>query len=244
MIMKSKGYQKFETRLVYFREDFELVDVLFLNKEKLKSDDKIFMMVNADRHPLLSGRESKKGSRKNVMTHLKKSIFVSFLKEMYEEVTEYIRYILLQGSINGVEPKRIVGEHNFKMQANDILSLATKEDVIRAVTDQIFQQLESERSTIELFQKTKNKLGLNVSQELIDKSIPYLTCRHIFVHSDGKPNDEFKAKYPEIRLDKKNRIALDLEFLNAAYKSVNDLLKAYDAEMIQKNYISQAELVV
>lgn len=238
--MKSKGYQKFETRLVYFREDLELADVLFLNKEKLKSDDKIFMMVNADKHPLLSGRESKQGSRTNVMTHLKKSIFVSFLKEMYEEVTEYIRYILLQGSINGVDSKRIVGEHNFKMQAKDILSLATKEDVIRAVTDQIFQQLEAERSTIELFQKTKNKLGLNISQELIDSSIPYLICRHIFVHSDGKPNDEFKAKYPEIRLDNKNRIALDLEFLNAPYKSVNDLLKTYDAEMIQKNtYLRQ-----
>ena len=100
---------------------------------------------------------------------------------MYEEVTEYIRYILLQGSINGVDPNRIVGEHNFKMQANDILSLATKEDVIRAVTNQVFQQLESERSTIELLQKTKNKLGLNIAQELIDKSIPYLTCIFLYI---------------------------------------------------------------
>ena len=241
--MKSKGYQKFETRLVYFREDMELADVLFLNKEKLKSDDKLFLMVNAEKHPLLSNRESTKGSRRNVMIHLKKSIFVSFLKEMYEEVTEYIRYILLQGSINGVDPNRIVGEHNFKMQANDVLRLATKEDVIKSVTDQVFQQLESERSTIELLQKTKNKLGINIAQELIDESIPYLKCRHIFVHSDGKPNDEFKEKYPDIRLDSKGRIALNMEFLNAAYKSVNDLLKAYDAEMISNHYISQTELV-
>ena len=241
--MKSKGYQKFETRLVYFREDMELADVLFLNKEKLKSDDKLFLMVNAEKHPILSNRESTKGSRRNVMIHLKKSIFVSFLKEMYEEVTEYIRYILLQGSINGVDSNRIIGEHNFKMQANDVLRLATKEDVIKSVTDQVFQQLESERSTIELLQKTKNKLGLNIAQELIDESIPYLKCRHIFVHSDGKPNDEFKEQYPDIRLDSKGRIALNMEFLNAAYKSVNDLLKAYDAEMISNHYISQTELV-
>lgn len=241
--MKSKGYQKFETRLVYFREDVELTDVLFLNKERLKSEDKIFLMVNTDKHPLLSGRESTKGSRKNVMIHLKKSIFVSFLKEMYEEVTEYIRYILLQGSINGVDSNRIIGEHNFKMQANDILRLATKEEVIKSVTDQVFQQLESERSTIELLQKTKNKLGLNIAQGLIDNAIPYLTCRHVFVHSDGKPNDEFKGTYSNIRLDSKGRIALDMEFLNAAYNSVNDLLKAYDAEMISNHYISQTELV-
>ena len=107
----------------------------------------------------------------------------------------------------------------------------------------MFQQLESERITIELLQKTKNKLGLNIEQELIDKAIPYLTCSHIFVHSDGKPNDEFKEKHTIIRLDSKGRIALDMEFLNAAYKSVNDLLKAYDAEMIRNHYISQTELV-
>ena len=57
----------------------------------------------------------------------------------------------------------------FKMQANDVLRLATKEDVIKSVTDQVFQQLESEKSTIELLQKTKNKLGLNIAQELIDE---------------------------------------------------------------------------
>ena len=59
----------------------------------------------------------------------------------------------------------------------------------------------------------------------------------------GVLTDEFKEKYPDIRLDSKGRIALNMEFLNAAYKSVNDLLKAYDAEMISKHYISQTELV-
>ena len=131
----------------------------------------------------------------------------------------------------------------FKMQANDVLRLATKEDVIKSVTDQVFQQLESERSTIELLRKTQNKPALNIAQELIDKAIPYLTCRHVFVHSDGKTDDEFKEKYPNIRLDSKGRIALDMEFLNGAYYSVNDLLKAYDAEMIRNHYISQTELV-
>lgn len=241
--MKTKGYQKFETRLVYFREDMELADVLFMNKERIKSEESIFLMVDANKHPLLSGRDSTSGSRKNVMTHLRKSIFVSFLKEMYEEVTEYIRYILYQGSINGVDSNRIIGEHNFKMAANDLLRTATKEDVIRMVTDQVFQQLESERSTIELLQKTKGKLGLDISSDLIDKAIPYLTCRHVFVHADGKPNNEFKNKYPNIRLDAKGRIALNMDLLNTAYDAVNDLLKAYDAEMIRNNYISQSDLV-
>lgn len=67
--MKSKGCQKFETRLIYFREDMEVADVLYLNKERIKSDDKIFMMVNSKKHLLLYGRDCTKGSCKNVMPH-------------------------------------------------------------------------------------------------------------------------------------------------------------------------------
>ena len=34
-----------------------------------------------------------------------------------------------------------------------------------------------------------------------------------------------------------------MDFLNTTYLSVNGLLKAYDNEMINRNYISQTELV-
>lgn len=239
--MKSKGYKKFENRMNYFRTDVELVDVLSKNKEAIKGIGIIFKKVTEDHHPLLYSRQATKGSRKIVMSHLKKTVYVSFFKDMYEEVTEYIRYILYQASLQGATANRIIGEHTFKMGANDILSLATKNEIIKAVIDQVFQQLESERSTIELFQKTKNNLDLNIQQNLIDDAVPYMTCRHIFVHSDGKPNDEFKQKYQDIHLDDKGRIALNMDFLNKAYISINSLLKAFDEEMISKNYISIAE---
>lgn len=232
--MKSKGYKKFENRMNYFRTDVELVDVLSKNKEAIKGIGIIFKKVTEDHHPLLYARQATTGSRKIVMSHLKKTVYVSFFKDMYEEVTEYIRYILYQASLQGATANRIIGEHTFKMGANDILSLATKNEIIKAVIDQVFQQLESERSTIELFQKTKNKLGLNIQQNLIDDAVPYMTCRHIFVHSDGKPNDEFKQKYQDIHLDDKGRIALNMDFLNKAYVSINSLLKAFDEEMISK----------
>lgn len=239
--MKRKGYKKFENRMNYFRTDVELVDVLSKNKEAIKGIGIIFKKVTEDHHPLLYARQATTGSRKIVMSHLKKTVYVSFFKDMYEEVTEYIRYILYQASLQGATANRIIGEHTFKMGANDILSLATKNEIIKAVIDQVFQQLESERSTIELFQKTKNKLGLNIQQNLIDDAVPYMTCRHIFVHSDGKPNDEFKQKYQDIHLDDKGRIALNMDFLNKAYVSINSLLKAFDEEMISKKYISIAE---
>ena len=108
--------------------------------------------------------------------------------------------------------------------------------------DQIFQQLENERSTITLISKIKNKLGLTIEQQLVDDALPFLEIRHIFVHSDGKPNSAILEKYPTIQLDEHHRILLNSTFAKKAYDAVNNLLIAIDNDMISKNYISASEL--
>lgn len=137
---------------------------------------------------------------------------------------------------------RLVGEHNVNMKANDILSMGTKREIVQSIMDQIFQQLENERSTITLISKIRNKLGLAIEQQIIDDALPFLEIRHIFVHSDGKPNQVFLDKYPNIKLDDHNRILLNATFAEEAYNSINNLLIAIDNEMIAKNYFSTAEL--
>ena len=241
--MRSKGFHRFETRLIYFRQDVELVDIISRNREKIKGTEHIFRMLNEEMHPLLWERRSTLQCRKLLIKHLQKTIYVAFIKELYEEVTEYIRYMLYNASKNGVKSDRIIGEHTFKMAANDILSLATRDDIIKAITNQVFQQLESESSTIELLRKTKSKLGLEISDDIIDNAVPYLTCRHIFVHSDGKPNDDFLISYPNIGVDEKGRIRLNIAFLKNAYDAIEILIKAYDTEMISKQYLPESEIM-
>ena len=241
--MKSKGYQRFYTRLDYFRLDREVVDILVKNKELLAGEDKIFLGVTTSGHPLLSVRDNTEYSRTIVVKHLKNSVYVAFIKEIYEEVTEYIRYMLRQAALNGADTNRLLGEHNVSMKANVILSKGTKEEIVQLITDQMFQQLENERSTMTLIQKIKNKLGLNVDQATIDAALPYLECRHVFVHSDGKPTEEFYAKYPFIRTDAKGRINLTAEFLTKAFNAVNKLLLSIDKEMLRLNYIPVGEQI-
>lgn len=241
--MKSKGYQRFYTRLDYFRLDREVADIFVKNKELLAGEDKIFTGITVSGHPLLSARENTEYSRTIVVKHLRNSIYVSFVKEIYEEVTEYIRYILRQAALNGADTNRLVGEHNVSMKANEILSKATKEEIVQFITDQMFQQLENERSTMTLIQKIKNKLGLTIEQSIIDSALPYLECRHVFVHSDGKPNAEFRTKYPFVRIDTKGRINLTVEFLTKAFNAVNRLLQTIDREMIRLNYIPMSEQI-
>ena len=110
--MSSKGYRRFKSRLEYFRTDNEVAEIIVQNKELLKGSDVIFNKVTMEKHPLLYNRTNNANSRKLVVNHLRKTIYVSFIKDMYEEVTEYIRYILQEGAMNGVDPRRLVGEHN------------------------------------------------------------------------------------------------------------------------------------
>lgn len=237
----SKGYHKFSSRLEYFRDDIETADVMCLNKEHLKGNEHIFRQVKPDVHRRLFSRSNAVGSRKLVLNHLRKTIFVAFLKEVYEEVTEYFRYILYCGSTNGSDTNRIVGNLPFKLDANFVMQLARKGQVEKYIVDHVFQSLEGEKSTIGLLKKIKNKLGLDVDDALIAHASPYLHCRHIFVHSDGKPDADFVKKYPEIELDKKKRIVLSLEFLNEVYSVIDSLVKAYDEEMIKKGFIPESE---
>ena len=241
--MKSKGYQRCYTRLDYFRLDREVADIFVKNKELLAGSDRIFVGVTASGHPLLSVRENTDYSRTIVAKHLRNSIYVSFIKEIYEEVTEYIRYILQQAALNGADTNRLLGEHNVSMKANEILSKSSKEDIVQLITDQMFQQLENERSTMTLIQKIKNKLGLNIEQSVIDNALPYLECRHVFVHSDGKPNADFRTKYNFIKTDTKGRINLTADFLTKAFNAVNKLLLSIDKEMLRLNYIPATERV-
>lgn len=241
--MISKGLQRFSTRLVQFRNDIEMADIIVINKEVIKgNNEKIFLKVSKDKHPQLSSRKNTKDSRTLVVHHLKKTLYVAFIKELYEEVTEYFKYILKQASENGAKPDRLVGEHKVKMTANEILSMSSKEEIVNSVLGQIFQQLENERSTINLIQSLQNKLGLKIDDAIIKEAIPYLKIRHIFVHADGKPDKEFRNLYPNIKLDSKKRIALTIPFHNDAYSKVYAMIKAFDKEMVKKKYISPNEL--
>lgn len=241
---KSKGYLRFYNRLDAFLTDCETAEAFFLNREDIKGTGSyIFDKISKPAFSKLTNRTNSEGSRTIVSSHVRRTVLVSFIKEMYEEVTEYFKYILKQGAENGADSLRIVGEHSVNFKANDILSKKSFEDIVEMVISHIFQSLENERSTINLLTKVNNKLGLGVDEALINDALPYLELRHVYVHSDGKPSVEFKAKYPFFRKDSKKRIELDINQARQAFDKVNNLLHSYDQRMIGKNFFKADEIV-
>lgn len=239
------AYHAFEQKLIYFDDDIELIDVLrtgVLNGD-LTNPETNHLLKNVDpiKHRHLARRRNSDGSRRNTINHLRASIYSSYIKDVYEEVTEYLRNILEQASRNGFNSGRIVGEHSFKMDAKTVLALGTWENVCDTVASSIFQSLEAERSTLSLITKMANKLALNIDQALIDAALPFLEVRHFLVHTDGRLSRDFMDRYPNIR-NNNGLIALDYALITGVRDSVKALISAFDQEVVAGNIVAAGDL--
>ena len=56
------------------------------------------------------------------------------------------------------------------------------------------------------------KLNLKVSDDIINRTLPYLNIRHSFVHQNGIVDNKFKLKYPYLNY-KGNKIELTQEII-------------------------------
>ncbi len=238
--MRSKAYHAFEQKLIYFDDDVELIDILracVIGGDLTENGSQhVLKRLKPTKHKHIARRQNSDGSRKLIINHLRSSVYSSYVKDIYEEVTEYFKTILKKASGNGFSAGRIVGEHSFKVDAKTILDLENWDSVCQMVTDSVFQSLETERSTLKLLEKVASKLGLDVAKEHIETALPYLETRHFLIHCDGKLTDEFKQNHPHIRCEN-DYLALDYTFICKYRDSVKKLIHEYDREVIRTNLL-------
>lgn len=239
--MRTKAFHSFETKVNYFDDDIELIDVLrtAVIDEELTDEESsnVLKKVDPTKHCHLSRRQNSSGSRKLIIDHLRATLYSAYIKDVYEEVSDYLRTILGQAAEKGFEAGRLIGEHSFKIDAKDILETGSWEHVSEKIADSVFQALESERSTLKLLNKVATKLDLNIDEGLIKDALPYLEVRHLLVHADGKVSDEYKNKYPHIKL-KSGKVQINYKFINKMRMTVKELLIAFDTEIIAGDVVA------
>lgn len=239
--MHSKPFYAFKMKIDKFDDDIDFVDIIriaALNGDlSSASGSKIFDRVDPQTHSHLARRKNAEGGRKLVANHLRNTVFSSYVKDIYEEVTHYLRDILRCVCTNGFDTDRLVGEHSIKMNARDILRLGSWDALCKEVSDSVFQNLESERSTPQLLRKVRNKLGIDVDDCLIEAALPYLEARHLLVHSDGIISSSYQDKYPKIR-KKGDKIDLSLEFITDLRRTVRELVEAIDQSVLDKELLN------
>jgi len=243
--MRTKAYHAFEQKIIYFDDDIALIDVL--RESVLKGDltdaGSKFVLKNIDpiKHEHLKRRKNSEGSRKLLINHLRQTVYSSYVKDLYEEVTHYLRAILEKSAENGFDAGRIIGEHSTKFDAKAILAIGNWESVAKLIADSVFQALEAEKSTLKLFEKISNKLALGIDNNLIEAALPYLEVRHYLVHADGKAPDDFKHKYPGIPI-KDGYFQLSYTFVSNLKNTTKALIKSYDEAVVAANLLKAADL--
>ena len=242
--MRSKSFHVFEQKLIYFEDDLELIDVILINVIKGELTDSksqnILKNIDDTKHLHIARRKNSDTGRLQIVNHLRATLYSSYVKDVYEELTHYLRSILEQSAENGFDAGRVIGEHAVKMDGRAVLEAGNWNNVAKMVADSVFQLLETEKSTLKLIEKISTKLALNIDPKLIDDAVPYLEVRHCLVHTDGKVNDAFKKKYPKIIL-KKSKVVLDENFITNLKKTVKALVVEFDKKVIAGNLIQEKD---
>jgi hypothetical protein len=242
--LRTICFDAFKARVAYFDDDIELIDIL---RTAMLSDDLaeegseyVLKGLNPQRHLHLSRRKNSSGGRELIANHLRQTIYSSYVKDVYEEVTEYLRTAMKLASEKGLNSARLIGEHSFKVDAKNLLELGSWDKVLSMVTDTLFQTLESERSTLKLLEKVASKLALDVDKNLIIAAQPYMEIRHFLVHSDGKVSQEFAVAHPHIKLNNDGYIRLTYKFVSAYRDAIIDLITDFDRAIVTADLLAQA----
>ena len=236
--MMTKAYHAFQQKLIYFEDDIEFVDILRIavtnNALTDPSSNKVLKYLNPLVHSHLSRRRNSDGSRRIIVNHLRQSVYGSYIKDVYEEVTEYLKTVLIKYFESDINNPRLIGSHSVNIDAKTLLALGNWEAVCQYVANSIFQALESERSTLSLLKKIKTKIGVDVDDSLIEDSVPYLQLRHFLVHADGTLPDDFISSHPSIPHTSNNVVKLDLPFIKIFKSKVIELIRAYDTKIVEQ----------
>lgn len=242
--MTSKALYRFTQRLRSYETDLELADLLIRNFLGLpNSGGTVSDAIGGrpDAYVRLNACRNTAQSRKVVGLHLKSTIHVAFIKELYEDFSEFLATSLSRAALAGVDAARFAGEVKLDIHAKEILQAGSWDAVIRLISEKIFRALENERNTRVLIQKMSVRVGLQLEDAILTAAMPYLDARHILVHRDGKPDTLYLNSYPDIPLMNGN-IVLNYDFVSHARRTVWALADHIDTRMIDANLVRRQDM--
>lgn len=237
--MATKAFRRFEQRVDYYGTDLELCDLLVRSFiQRPNSEEFISVDLGSDlvRHPILGRRRNTRDSRRICGTHLKSTLSSAFIKDLYEDFSEFLATTMSNAATKGIDASRFVGDVKLDIQVKDILATGNWDAAVRSMSDAVFRKLENERNTRELIAKASVRLGLNILPATLNAAMPYLDARHILVHRDGRTDEKYRMDYPAIRL-RENKIIVDFAFALEAKQSIKALATEIDTKIIAADLV-------
>ncbi|RYD50549.1 MAG: hypothetical protein EOP52_13840 [Sphingobacteriales bacterium] len=235
---RTKALHRYEQRVKDYDTDIEMTELLVKVFLSMRNDNRSLSeaMGGGTSYKILSKRTNTLNSRRIVGYHLRNTVYTSFIKDLFEDFSEYLATTLAKASLTNIDAARFTGESKIDLKASEILSAGSWENVTQLVSDKIFRSIENEKSTQKLIEKVDGKLGLDLDTNILENAMPYLDTRHILVHRDGKADAEFIQKYPQISLDTHGYIKINKTLITEAKKYVSQLAVHIDSKIIAAGF--------
>jgi len=242
--MATKVYRRFVQRIESYTSDLELCDLLvrqFLVTPNSDASVAEALGSNNRQHLHLGRRRNNRKSRDIFGFHLKASLYAAFIKDLFEDFSEFLSETLTKAAMKGIDPARFIGNVKLELHAADILGAGNWDAVVRMISDALFRRLENERNTKDLIEKASVRIALQLDNAILDAAMPYLDARHMLVHRDGKTDEKYQNDYPKIRL-RDDKIIVDFQFVSVAKTTVIALAMHIDQCIIAANLVRRQDV--
>lgn len=243
---QTKLLVRFLNRAARFDADVELVDVLataigkgLLHDPKAKH---IFRFIDVKKHPRITKHKSSAHNRGLAIAHLKATVHAAFIKDLYEDASEYVSSLIGSAARKGLDPGRLIGEHRMSIDANDLLALGGWDAVVKLVSRSLFRKLESERSTKKLLDALDKKLSLGADATIVAAALPFLDIRHLLIHADGVVDDLFAMSYPHIGFKAGDNLELKWKLVDEARSKITALVRHYDERALAAGVVAADDI--
>jgi hypothetical protein len=228
-------------RAARFDADIEFVDVIstaVANGDLTPSDrGLLFLHVDDERHPRLAKQKTSDENRRDVVGHLRKTVYSSYIKDLYEDFSAYLTEMVCV-TRKSFTPDKIGGSHKITVDANDLLECGSWDRVVALVGESLFDRLGGFSNTKRIVQAMDDILGLDLGKAVVLNAQPYVELRHLLVHADGVASDAFCAEFPDFGAYPDQPVKLGQQTVHDARLAITDLVEQIDAKAIAAGFVA------
>ena len=242
--MRSKALVRFLNRAARFDTDIELVDVLCVAAEAGDltpvTGEPLLAHIDPVAHPRLAKAKVTDHNRQLVIGHLRKTVYVSYIKDLYEDFGQYLDELIISANNKGLSPHQLRGEHRLLLSADEILESGSWDNVLGVIAESLQRRLDTMGNVKKLAFLDK-KLGLELDHAVVTPAMSFLDLRHLLVHADGTADAAFCEKYPSFRARPGESVKVAEGTTRDARAAITSLVEHIDAKAVHVGVLAEAD---
>ena len=231
-LLKSKAYVAFLNRLATYKRDLDLLDILSRTKNVPSG-------VDTRKYTSFSGISLAEKDVCTYINHFKSTVHEGILKNVYELMMLYFRNIIESVLRHGVDPVRVLGDSSEKLELSTIVKAGSWEGLLNELAKIILKRLEGLKDTTKLTETLAKRLSIGVDGHYLDSAKPYFAIRHLLVHNNGLPDEDFKKKNPDLIV--KGEIEIKYWGVKKAFDAIGKYVEEFDKALITNNAIAKED---